>query len=102
VKMPIYARSGCDQIGTKGCSACLKEVYCSGECQKDDWKAHKMMCKLIQQMSDAQQPLKDVCLAVNKVMSQSEKQIAKLGRGNISYCVSILRHLLSTSLGNGL
>ncbi len=28
------ARSGCDEIGTKGCSRCLKDFYCSAVCQK--------------------------------------------------------------------
>jgi NADH pyrophosphatase NudC (nudix superfamily) len=28
----------------KKCSACLTENYCSRECQKNDWKNHKMTC----------------------------------------------------------
>jgi hypothetical protein len=74
-----YARSGCDQIGTKGCSASLKELYCCGECQKEDWRAHKIMCKLIKQMPDKQQPFKDVSSVTYKVLNLTEEQKSKLG-----------------------
>lgn len=29
----------------KSCSSCKKTYYCSKECQKKDWKAHKSSCK---------------------------------------------------------
>jgi hypothetical protein len=31
----------------KKCSGCLQAYYCSGECQKSDWKKHKKLCKNI-------------------------------------------------------
>ena len=34
----------CTKSGTKTCSACGKSCYCSGECQKADWKVHKLWC----------------------------------------------------------
>ena len=37
---------GCDKVGVKTCSRCLRSWYCSGECQKADWKDHKPQCKL--------------------------------------------------------
>jgi hypothetical protein len=43
----------CDQAGTEGCSDCLKEFYCSAECQKTDLKTHKVFCRLIKVMPDA-------------------------------------------------
>ena len=39
----------CGQIGKKGtnlqCSRCKKVAYCSVECQRAHWKAHKVHCK---------------------------------------------------------
>merc|ERR1711916_37500 len=31
--------------GLKECTGCRSVVYCSRECQKRDWKAHKRACK---------------------------------------------------------
>ena len=31
--------------GVKKCSACKNEYYCSRECQREDWKRHKVECK---------------------------------------------------------
>jgi hypothetical protein len=39
-------KPGCKQEGTKGCSACNVSKYCSPECQKKDWKIHKLVCPL--------------------------------------------------------
>ena len=33
------------EAGTKLCSACRQVGYCSGDCQKAHWKAHKAECK---------------------------------------------------------
>jgi len=39
----------CHKYGTefKLCSRCQSAYYCSGECQKDDWKNHKKICNKI-------------------------------------------------------
>jgi hypothetical protein len=46
------ARPGCDKEGINRCSICLREPYCSGECQKIDWKAHKLICKTLKKLSN--------------------------------------------------
>ena len=35
---------GCDQPGTKSCSACKTTFYCSVICQTADWNHHKEEC----------------------------------------------------------
>lgn len=39
--------SVCKEISnsTKMCSVCKNSRYCSKECQKQDWKKHKVICK---------------------------------------------------------
>ena len=38
------ANPGCDQPGTKSCSACKITVYCCVICQTGDWPHHKEEC----------------------------------------------------------
>ena len=35
---------GCDQPGTKQCSACKTKAYCGPICQTADWQHHKEEC----------------------------------------------------------
>jgi len=35
----------CSKAGTKRCTSCSQAFYCSKECQKEDWKNHKPICK---------------------------------------------------------
>ena len=48
-KTNTCALCGVNSTTTKlsNCSACHKILYCSGECQRADWKKHKPLCKLI-------------------------------------------------------
>lgn len=54
---------GCDNEGTKTCSRCKIVSYCSRECQKKHWKAHKMECmspqeaKVVDKMEEDQHTL---------------------------------------------
>jgi hypothetical protein len=38
---------GSTTMKLSNCSACQRVQYCSGECQKADWKTHKPLCRLI-------------------------------------------------------
>ena len=35
----------CVKSAPKKCSSCKKVYYCSQECQKQDWKFHKISCQ---------------------------------------------------------
>ncbi|KAL4241810.1 MYND-type zinc finger protein samB [Abortiporus biennis] len=39
----------CDKETTSRCSGCHFVRYCSGACQKSDWKTHKSLCASIKQ-----------------------------------------------------
>ncbi|CAE7310654.1 unnamed protein product [Symbiodinium sp. CCMP2592] len=44
----VCAGSGCELPGTKQCSRCGVVAYCSAECQRKDWKTHKLVCKKVE------------------------------------------------------
>eukprot|EP00747_Dinoflagellata_sp_TGD_P018045 gnl/TRDRNA2_/TRDRNA2_126239_c0_seq1.p1 gnl/TRDRNA2_/TRDRNA2_126239_c0~~gnl/TRDRNA2_/TRDRNA2_126239_c0_seq1.p1 ORF type:complete len:309 (+),score=56.31 gnl/TRDRNA2_/TRDRNA2_126239_c0_seq1:58-984(+) len=37
----------CEGIGSKLCSRCGLEAYCSADCQRKAWKSHKLVCQKI-------------------------------------------------------
>lgn len=37
--------SNCGKSANKKCTACKSAVYCSVDCQKNDWQNHKVLCK---------------------------------------------------------
>ena len=46
--VPSVGRVVCGVCGVEGgkkCAACEKAIYCSRECQRKDWKKHKVVCK---------------------------------------------------------
>ncbi|KAJ7766049.1 hypothetical protein B0H16DRAFT_1522878 [Mycena metata] len=42
-----YCDAGCGKPGEMRCSGCKILRYCGSECQKKDWKAHKLDCKTL-------------------------------------------------------
>jgi tetratricopeptide (TPR) repeat protein len=87
--MSQCARPGCVQSGKHGCSACFIEAYCSGECQKADWKAHKLICKTLKQLPKKLQPYNDVVRTIHGILKAPEK---------IGSNVRVLNHVLSYAL----
>jgi hypothetical protein len=81
--MNVCARPGCFQIGINRCSTCRREPYCSGDCQKKDWKVHKSACQTLKKLSNELQPYHEV---VQEITEATDK-----GAGNIR----IIEHILS-------
>ena len=52
------------------CSACHSGVYCSKACQKNEWKGHKDLCAVIQQLESH---LKDVAVRSELLKEESER-----------------------------
>ena len=44
VELACCSNPGCDQLGTKQCSACKTTPYCGPICQTADWMHHKEEC----------------------------------------------------------
>jgi hypothetical protein len=86
VKHGKCARPGCICLATSTCSACQKDQYCSGECQKLDWKNHKLACKTLKKLSNKLEPYSDVVQLIQSILQEDEKPTKTL---------RFLTHLLS-------
>lgn len=84
--MSKCARPGCLQRGTSRCSTCLKEAYCNSDCQKADWKAHKLICKTVKRFSNQLQPYAKVVEIIREIL----KGPVKAGTD-----IRVVKHLLS-------
>jgi hypothetical protein len=68
IKIIECARPGCNQVGTKSCSASSKESYCSLECEKAICNTHKVAYRLIKLMPDILQLLEETGLAFLSIL----------------------------------
>ena len=58
----------CSKPATQLCTQCRSQIYCSRQCQKSDWRVHKLLCSSYQQFQTP--PHKNVRRAI--VFEQSE------------------------------
>jgi hypothetical protein len=72
--MSKCASPGCFKAGMNRCSTCLREPYCSGECQKGDWKLHKSICKTLKKLSLQLQPYQGVVQVINEIIGERLKK----------------------------
>jgi hypothetical protein len=63
----------CRKIKLKKCSGCNKEGYCSAECQKDDWKIHKLLCACMKN-DDELLLFHEVEVVINSLKGHVEKR----------------------------
>lgn len=85
--MSKCVRPGCLKVGKNMCSICLREPYCGSECQKIDWKSHKLICKTLKKISHQFQPYNEVLDLIDLLR---EKNYEKK-----ELTVRVLVHLLS-------
>ncbi|XP_061564122.1 tudor domain-containing protein 1 [Cololabis saira] len=52
----VYPCNFCGQKGNFRCVRCKKMAYCSVNCQTEDWKAHRHMCKPLNPESPKEKP----------------------------------------------
>eukprot|EP00798_Chlamydomonas_sp_ICE-L_P020078 gene20078-26794_t len=50
----------------KKCAGCHRVAYCSKECQKADWKAHKPVCRTLQQIQEEDSVVHPECHNVSR------------------------------------
>jgi tetratricopeptide (TPR) repeat protein len=86
--MSTCARPDCFESGINRCSICLREPYCSGDCQKGDWKSHKSICKILKKLSLKLQPYHEVVQIIDDVLEEISKK-KKEQR------IRVLTHLIS-------
>ncbi|KAJ6564630.1 hypothetical protein B0H19DRAFT_81137 [Mycena capillaripes] len=75
----------CAKCGKSQCSQCKKWFYCSAECQKKDWLAHKAECKRLKaeggpclaQISTARSNVQFPRIAIVDIPGKSKGVIAK-------------------------
>jgi hypothetical protein len=79
------ARPGCFNKGVNRCTSCLREPYCSGDCQKDDWKSHKLICKILKTLSNKKKPFHEVGSIIQRTWQNEHIKIS----------TRLLGHLLS-------
>lgn len=65
----------CIKLARSQCSVCLREWYCSGECQEADWKKHKKICKILKSLSNQLQPYLQVVQIIGEVLQAPENVV---------------------------
>jgi hypothetical protein len=68
------ASLGCLKKATNRCSTCLRESYCSGDCQKVDWKLHKLVCKNLKKLSNQFQPYREVIRVIKDIKGETTEK----------------------------
>jgi hypothetical protein len=96
--MSICARPGCIEKGILRCSVCLREPYCSLECQKKDWKAHKTICETLKKLSHQLQPFSKVIGIIEEIHTNHRKNLDKREARVLGHLISYTEYQLGHPL----
>jgi hypothetical protein len=80
------ARPICNTPANSSCSGCGREQYCSSNCQRLDWRIHKLICPILKDLSTEQLPFHEAYQKVSEILSSTNGMNKR-----------ILNHLLSFS-----
>jgi hypothetical protein len=82
-------KSGCHGVGGFEYTGCHREQYCSVECQRGDWKLHKLICSTLKELPRQLQPNLEVFQAIEDTLKEIpvKKQLG----------LRALRHLMAYS-----
>jgi hypothetical protein len=86
--MSKCARPGCPNTGKNRFSGCLREPYCSSDCQKLDWKSHKLICKSLKKLSDQFQPYQVVLKVIKEVIIEELSRKKLLGIRGLEHLIT--------------
>lgn len=78
------ARPDCSRTATSSCSGCIREQYCSSDCQKLDWKVHKMVCSILKKLPSELEPYENVVENIQQILKAKKRDDTR-----------VLTHLLS-------
>lgn len=78
------ARPDCRTPAKSSCSVCEREHYCSGSCQKLDWKIHKAICPILKKLKYELRPYLEVYLLIEEILGSKKGNDCR-----------VLEHLLS-------
>lgn len=85
--LAAQAESGCSSCGKSSaalphpllvCGGCKKARYCSKDCQKQDWKIHKALCKMLSSSTSSLSPL-DYYRKIAPSMPQAQQLATEIG-----------------------
>ena len=62
----------CGEAAKQRCSKCKGVWYCSRECQLKNWKEHKKMCKMLEEMHKAEQQRSEDVKKMNQEIGNKE------------------------------
>lgn len=87
----LCGRPCCENLRAKTCSACNEEGYCGHDCQKSDWKIHRIMCACLKNGYKLL-PFKEVKDKFTELKRQAELQKKAEDQIRIlEYCLSFVK-----------